>query len=178
MNFTELSKKRRSVRKFKEQPVDQKLVEQMLETTMRAPSGKNVRSTRLGVVKDKKILEKLSTMRSSGSAFLKDVPMAVIVMADESQTNLWSTNSAISATALQFSAESLGLGSCWVHVENRLQDNDDPSKGSTEEYIHNLIPETKPFKILCVVAVGHPESQREPHTIDKEVWEKMVVEIK
>lgn len=101
--------------------------------------------------------------------------MAFIVMGDESESNLWEVNSSISAAVLQFAVEELGLGSCWVHVKDRLHKNDNPEAGTAEEYIYNLIPESKANRILCVIAVGHPESEGRPHDIDQELKSKMVV---
>lgn len=175
MNFIELAAKRRSVRKFSDKPVAQELIDQIIDTTLTSPSSRNSRSSKLAITTDKELLEKLSTMRTTGAAFLKNAPLAFFIMGDDTVTDLWKVNSSISATVMQFAAESLGLGSCWVHVEGRLHDNDNPDAGTAEDYIHEICPETKDLRILCVVAIGHHDYEPKPRTADKEEREKTLI---
>lgn len=163
MDFRELAFGRRSVRKFTDQPVDAALIRQLLDIVFTAPSSKNLRTTRIAVTEDKSLLDAISRMRSRGSSFVKDVPLAFIIMGDDSQTNLWRENCAISATVLQLAAESLGLGSCWVQVNGRPHNEDEPQGITAEEYVRSRFPQLPHFPVLCVVAVGYPAAKPEPH---------------
>ena len=98
----------------------------------------------------------ISEMRDRGSAFVKDAPAVIVVLGDETKTDLWVDNCAISATFLQLAATSLGLGSCWVHVNARPRVSGDPASGTAEEYIRNLLGLKDGMRVLCVVAVGYP----------------------
>ena len=53
-SFLGLLQKRRSIRKFKHQEVDQSLIEKILEAGMLAPSGKNRQNWRFFVVQGQK----------------------------------------------------------------------------------------------------------------------------
>ena len=174
MTFSEMVANRRSVRKFLDRKVEQEKIEQILRDTLTAPSSKNCRSTRIAVTQDATILDHISRMRSYGSAFVREAPLAFILMADASNTDLWRENCAISATMLQLSAEALGLGSCWVHVDGRPHREEEPNGLNAEEYLHEVIPATAPYRILCVVAVGYPETTPKPHSpkddSDKVIW--------
>ncbi len=162
MDFIEMLQKRRSCRRFEPRAVERAKIDAILRAALTAPSSKNTRSTRFAVVEDRATLEKISAMRTNGSAFLKDAPMAVAVMADASLTDLWVDNCAISATTLQYAAASEGLGSCWVHVHNRPHNDHNPEDGTAEEYLHTFLPVPHNFRILCIVALGYPADAPRP----------------
>ena len=107
------------------------------------------------VIDDKDTLLALSEMRSRGSGLLKEAACAIVVLGDTSKTDLWIENAAISATYIQLCATNLGLGSCWVHVNGRPRDKQDPSKGWAEDYVRDLLAIREGFKPLCIVALGY-----------------------
>lgn len=166
MTFTEMAARRRSVRKFLDRAVEQGAVEEILRVTLTAPSSKNLRTTRIAVIRDAQTLEIVSKMRSRGSSFVAHAPVAFVVMGDDTQTDMWRENCAISATVLQFAAESLGLGSCWVQVAGRPHSEDDPDGTTAGEYLRENIPGLPPFPALCVVAAGYPAERHKPHELE------------
>ena len=171
--FLELLRKRRSTRQFTDEPVGADTIRTLIDATFMAPSSKNTRSTRLAVITDRELLGKLSTMRPSGAGFVKDAPMAFAVMGDQTAADLWLDNCAISATVLQLAAESEGLASCWVHVHGRPH-TDDPADGTAEEYVRGLLGTPADYRILCLVAVGHPAATHKPHVPRDEDREKVI----
>ena len=163
MTLSEILFRRRSVRKFTDRKVDRQTIDKILEAALTAPSSKNTRSTRFMVVDDPTMLERISQMRDSGSAFVKNAPMAVIVLGDTALTDLWVDNCAISATILQLAAEEQGLGSCWVHVNGRPRKKDAPDMGTAAEYLRKLLPIPASWSPLCVVALGYAADYPAPH---------------
>lgn len=155
MEFSKVIAARHSVRQFQDKAVDREIVDAILDQTQTAPSSKNSRSSAFVVVDDKDMLEALSEMRTYGSALLKGAACAVVVLGDTTKTDLWIENAAISATYIQLCATNLGLGSCWVHVNGRLRDKHDPSKGLAEDYVRDLLGLKEAFKPLCIVALGY-----------------------
>ena len=172
MNLLELLRRRRSCRKFSGKEVAPAIIENIISGVMTAPSSKNTRSTRLAVVRDRSIIESLGKTRTFGSSFVSEAPVVFIVMGDESASNLWRENCSISATILQLLAEDMGLGSCWVHVNDRQHNDEEPEGGSAEDYIKGLIPQCTPYRIECVVAVGYPAASPKPRkdTDDSDKW--------
>lgn len=164
MTLLELLNKRRSVRQFLDKEVEQEKIDAILSGALTAPSSRNTRSSRFAVVTNRELLGKISGMRDYGAAFLANVPMAVIVMGEESSTDLWRENCSISSTIVQLMAESLGLVSCWVHVCGRPQKIKNPEAGTAEEYVHDLLPATRPYRVHSIIAVGYPEIEPRPHT--------------
>ena len=157
MDFLEVIEKRHSVRRFTDEPVDRELLDAIIGIAQTAPSSKNCHSTAFMIVEDKDTLQALSEMRDRGSSFLKGAPVAIVVMGDRSKTDIWVENASISATFIQLAATALDLGSCWVHVRERLRSKDDPSKGLAEDYIRGLLGIREEFGILCVIAIGRED---------------------
>ncbi len=160
--------KRRSVRKFDGRQVPREVVDKILEATMTAPSSKNVRSTRIAVSTSKDVARNVAEMRSTGTAFVSEAPLLFFIMGDSSASDLWRINSSISATVLQLAVEDLGLGSCWVHVDGRPHNEDEPKGMTAQEWLREKVDGLpREFEILCVVAVGYPaEPQRERKKTD------------
>lgn len=165
MDFQQLIFSRRSVRKFTDRKPEAEIIGKLLDMTFTAPSSKNMRTTRIAVTDDRQILETISLMRSSGSGFVKDVPLAFLVMGDDSQTDLWRENCAISATILQLAAESFGLASCWVQVHGRPNNESEPDAMSAESFLRENISGLPAYRIMCVIAVGYPEEPARPRTV-------------
>ena len=155
MEFAEVIRKRHSVRSFTDEPVPAEVLQAILDMAQTAPSSKNSKSTAFMVVDDQDTLAALSELRDRGSAFIKEAPTAIVVMGDTSKSDIWVENAAISAPFLQLAATAMDLGSCWVHVRERLHDRNDESKGTAEDYVRNLLGIKEQYKILCVIAMGY-----------------------
>lgn len=155
MEYTEVIAARHSVRSFTGEPVDREIIDGMIEEANLAPSSRNSRSTGFMIIEDPSTIEALSEMRTSGSSFMAKAPAAIIVLGDADKTDLWVENCSISATYLMLSAVEKGLGSCWVHVNGRLRDKKDESKGYAEQYVRDLLGIKDNMRILCIIALGH-----------------------
>lgn len=164
MDFKDIIKNRRSHRRFEDRPVESEKIDTILRAAFTAPSSKNTRSTRLAVIRDKEVLARMAEMRTTGSAFVKDAPAAIVVMGDPALTDLWVENCAITATIIQLAAEALGLGSCWVHVNGRLHAEHQPEKGTAGEYLHTFLSVPKNYNILCVIVLGYPSDSPKPRS--------------
>ena len=155
MEFKDIVAMRHSVRNFSDKPVEREIIDEIIMEAMSAPSSKNTRSTGFMIIEDKTILEEISRMRESGSAFVKDAAAAIVVLGDSAKTDLWVDNAAISTTFLMLSAVDKGLGSCWVHVNGRPRSKSDPSKGTADDYLRDLLGIKDNMKVLCVLAIGY-----------------------
>lgn len=157
MEFKELIRKRRSVRKFTDRTVPAEVVERILHLTLSAPSSRNSRSTRLMVVDDPALIARMATMRDYGSGFMKGAPLAVVVLGDTSRTDLWRVNAAISATLLQLACVDEGLASCWVHVDGRPRLKEEPDGAQAADYLREFLPIPDGCCPLCAVAIGYSD---------------------
>jgi len=157
--FLPLIQKRRSIRKFKPQPVEPDKVEMLVEAALRAPSSMGSNPWEFVVVTDPAVLQRLSKAKPHGSTFLENAPLAVVVCANPEKSSVWVEDASIAATYIQLAAESLGLGSCWIQLRERMHDNEKTSGAYVSELLQ--IPEV--MKVECIVALGYPGETKQPH---------------
>ena len=162
MELKNILNSRRSVRKFSPVKIEREKLERVAAMALQAPSSRNTRSTRLLIVEQKELLEKLSKMRDYGSAFMKDAAAAIVVMGDKEASDLWLDNCAITATILQLAIVDEGLASCWVHVNNRPCLKDEPEGAKADDYLREVLDLPEKYGILCAVALGYSDFQPAP----------------
>lgn len=168
-SFFELIKKRRSIRKFTEQPVEIEKKELLAKAALMAPTSKSSNPWHFVFVEDKEMLKKLSLSRPHGSQLLSGATLAIVVVADSSKSDVWVEDAAIASTFIQLQAENLGLGSCWVQVRNRMKDENI----STEDEIKLLLSIPKDYKILNMIAIGYKVEEKSSHQEDKLLYERI-----
>ena len=86
-DFKDLAQKRRSHRKFTPQEIDGDDLRLILRAALMAPTSKGQRSWQFVVVDDKGDLEKLADAKNLGGQFLKDSPVAIVVLGDPLQND-------------------------------------------------------------------------------------------
>ena len=162
MQFKEIIEKRRSVRKFTDRAVSEETIRQLLHAALTAPSARNTRSTRLLVVDDPETVARMADMRDYGAGFMKNAPMAILVLGDTTKSDLWRVNASIAATMLQLACVDEGLASCWVHVEGRPRRKDTPEGESAADYLRGFMPIPEGCEPLCAIALGYSDFQPAP----------------
>ncbi|MBR2237099.1 MAG: nitroreductase family protein [Prevotella sp.] len=168
-SFKTLAQMRRSHRKFTDQEIDAEDVKLILRAALMAPTSKGMRAWQFVVVDDKTDLEKLSDAKDMGGQFIKGAPLAVVVLGDPMQNDCWVEDGSIAAISMQYQAEDLGLGSCWVQMRGRGL-----SDGTTADtVIRGILDIPENFSVLCVVAFGHKADERKPQNEEKLKWENV-----
>ena len=157
MDFLEVIEKRHSVRKYSDQPVDKAILDAIVRVAQTAPSSRNSKSSVFMIVEDRDTLDALSQMRDYGSALLTGAQAAIGVLGDETKTDLWVDNCAISATFIQLAVTAMDLVSCWVHINGRPCVRLEPEGAKAEDYVRNLLGIKDGLKPYCVIAIGYPE---------------------
>ena len=118
-SFAELAKARYSLRKYDPRPVEQGIIDQILESGRLAPTAGNRQPHRIKVItsaEDQGKMDECTRCRFGA-------PLAFLVCYDKDST--WTrdmfdghhsgdVNASIVTTHLMMQAEDLGLGSCWV----------------------------------------------------------------
>lgn len=124
MDFWELIKKRRSIRKFDPgKPVTDEQINKILEAAIWAPSAGNTQCWRFFVVRDTEVKDQLA-VRAGHQPFINDAPVAIVVCADLNHIGKSYGGRGRDTFALQDTAAAiqnmllaitdLGLSSCWV----------------------------------------------------------------
>ena len=156
MDFLEVIEKRHSVRKYSDKPVDKEILDAIIRVAQTAPSSRNSKSSAFMIVEDKDTLTALSQMRDYGSALISGAQAAIVVMGDETKTDLWVDNCAISATFVQLAVTAMDLVSCWVHCNGRPRLKDEPDGAKAEDYVTELLGIKEGLRPYCVIAIGDP----------------------
>lgn len=152
-------RQRRSIRKFTQTPVPPQLVEKLKETALRVPSSRGKQPWQFIFVDDAELLQKISKAKMHGSAFLDKAPLAIIVLADTEISDVWIEDASIASISLQYEAEALGLGSCWVQIRNRKHSTETGS----EEFLKETFQIPANYSIVAIIGAGYPEEQKTPH---------------
>jgi Nitroreductase len=171
-SFADLIKNRRSIRQFTDEPLMPDQVEQLLRAALMAPTSKNSRPWHFVLVEDKAMLQALSHCKSSGSAFLENAALAIVVLTDPLLSIAYVEDAAIAAAYIQLQAEDLGLGSCWIQVAGRETDTGYDS----EQYVRDMLDIPLQLVATCIIAVGHKAKPAQPHDEDKLHWERLHIE--
>ena len=161
--------KRRSIRKFLEKPVEAEKIDLLVEAALQAPSSRGLNPWEFIVVTDQALLEKLSSSKQHGSAFLKHAPLGIVVCADPDRCDVWVEDASIASIFIQLATESLGLGSCWIQIRERMHDG----KKSAQEYIAESLNIPAKMQVESIIAVGYPAETLPPHKKEELLFEKV-----
>lgn len=159
--------KRRSIRKYKKQKVDDKIIEDILTAALTSPSGRRDRPCELVVVRDKEILDQLTQAKSRTAYFVKDAAFAIVVIADPAISDLWIEDASIMATVIQLVAQSFNLGSCW----GQIRDWKNPEGQCVETLTKDILDIPDRYRVECVLAIGYPDEEKEAHQKENLPWD-------
>lgn len=165
----ELLRRRRSVRRYTATAVAPEKLETLCEALLRAPTSRNLQPLSFVVVEDRQTLDRLATAKPHGTSFFSTAPLAVVIAADPSVSDVWIEDAAVAATIIQLVAEDLGLKSCWAQL--RLRAHDDATCAS--EYVRELVGLPEGLEVPVVIAVGYPAENKAGHPFSSLHQEKI-----
>lgn len=118
MNTRESIKTRRSIRKYKSDPVPQELLNKIIDAGLYAPSGMGRQATIILSVTNKEVRDQLSKLNARIMGTDTDpfygAPAVLIVLAKKDcPTGIY--DGSLVMQNLMLAAHELGLGSCWIH---------------------------------------------------------------
>lgn len=117
VEFMELVRRRRSIRKYRPDPIPQTKVDQILEAARLAPSWANGQCWTFIVVTDPKVKQALA---EAGNEWLEHAPCIIAACADPSQSgqkkdqDYYLLDIGIAMEHLILAAEGQGMGTCWI----------------------------------------------------------------
>lgn len=150
---------RRSIRKFKDQPVEPEKIDKLLRAAMQAPSAANQQAWEFIVIQDKqKLAEAADT-----SPYAKPVAgsaVTFVLLADESKMKVptgWEQDLGAAAENMLLEAVHLGLGGVWFGVA---------TTDFVAENIRKLFQLSENIRPFAMISVGYPDGQ-ENHFVDR-----------
>lgn len=168
-SFSDLVRLRRSMRKFTDELLSPDDVTTLLKSALMSPSSKGKHAWHFVVVDDKDMLEKLSMCKAQGSDFLSGAVMAVVVVGDPSESDVWIEDASVASTVLLYQAEDLGLGACWIQVRERYTEEGEPA----DNIVRYLLNIPEPLRVVSIIALGHKGMERKPFNEERLLWDKV-----
>ena len=158
----ELIKSRRSIRKWKKQPVEPEKIGKILQAGLYAPSGANCQKTRLYMINDPRQIRAVSD--NAGPLFVRDQPAVIIlVLFDLQKPNparlnhlaphpAWSKliwqDTACAMMNMLLMTEALGLSACWISILP-------PQLGPAQNNLRNLLHIHSRYILTCMLFIGY-----------------------
>lgn len=167
--MVEMLMKRRSIRAYKNTKIEEGKVQELIKAALLSPSAKNICPWEFIVATDEELLEKLSKAKAAGSGFLKGAPLGIIVLADSSQSDVWIEDAAIASTIIHLTAESMGLGSCWIQIRERKHND----TITAEEYVRDLLKLPANIRVEAIISIGYADEEKAPHKEEELKYNKV-----
>ena len=155
MELKELLLKRRSVRKFKEDKINDEIINELLIAGMSGPSACNRRPWEFYIVTNE---EKLNEVKKASLFSRFNAPLAIVVCGNLSKalplklSSYWIQDCSAATENILLRAVDLGLGACWcgAHPQERVEEN----LRKCLNLDKNIIP-------LNIIFIGYPNESPE-----------------
>jgi len=177
MDFFEALSTRRSIRKYRDQPVEEEKLRAVLEAVRSSPTWANMQCCRLIVVKDAEAKRGISELSYLESFFapkgykanpaqqaLALAPVVIVLCADPSQSGAmrgqeyYLADAGIAAQSLMLAARAQGLGTVFVGVFQ-------------EEPLRDLLGIPEPIRVVGLFPLGYPAEEKKEGPKRKELEE-------
>ena len=165
MELIDVMLKRRSTRKFNDEPVTKEELEKILQAALLAPTSMNRKPCNFMVVERKETLTDLANSKDHGAGLIDGADKAIVVVADTMVADTWIEDSSIALTYMHLMATELGLGSCWVQIHLRSKNGKD-----SEEIVRDILKIDDHYRVVGIMALGHSDDippAHEPADVDK-----------
>ena len=166
-NLLETMKTRRSIRKFKGEPIPNDILEQIIEAGTYAATGMNMQSPIIVAVTNKEIRDEFS--KWNAEIMGKDIdpfygaPVVLIVLAKKERPTAVYDGSLVMGN-LMLMAHELGIGSCWIH---RAKEEFETERG--KEFLKKLGIEGE-YEGIGHCALGYVDGEYPAVLPRKEDW--------
>ena len=153
MEFYEVIKKRKSVGKYKSDPVPENVLSRILEAGRIAPSAKNIQPWRFIIVRESKLKKKIAEA-SRGQLWLADADIILVgCILDKiawgrmgGYMSSGPVDVAIALDHIILAAANEGLGTCWIGA-------------FVEKDIKEILQVPEDVTVLALTPIGYPAEQ-------------------
>ena len=148
MEFKDIIQKRRSIRKFTDEPVSDEKLGRILEAARMAPSASNRQAWKFIVVQSPNKRRALA-LAASNQAFIGQAPIIIIAVALMPERIMtcgvpaYAVDLAIAVEHIVLAAVDEGLGTCWIGA-------------FSQETARKILDIPDKYKVVTVMPMGHP----------------------
>jgi len=145
----EVVRKRRSIRRYRTEPVASEDLKKMLEAARLAPSAGNRQPWYFIVVRDAEIKRKLAEA-AAHQMFIADADVIVVGVSDPRRSPRWHDRDLMIAMEhLILEATELGYGTCWIGAFN-------------EDRVKEILEIPEEYRVVALTPVGVPDESPPP----------------
>lgn len=144
---------RRSIRRYKLEPIESHKVEQILEAARLAPSAKNQQDWQFVLIQSKEQREEIGNL--TAQPFVKTAPLIIAAISTNPERIMrcevpaYAVDLAIAITNMTLAATSLGLGTCWIGA-------------FPQEEVKDLLKVPPAYKVVQLLTVGYSDDEPRP----------------
>ena len=155
----ELAAKRRSVRKYTDEHIDDAVIDEIMKVALTAPASFGHQPVEFVVVRDKQTIRDIASCKSLGGSQIIGADAVIVVMVKLDRGEFWIEDGAIASGYLLLAAEQYDVGACWVHIRNRTG-----KRKTSDEEIRELLGVPEGYAVLNLVALGGKGEQKRGRT--------------
>jgi nitroreductase len=150
--------RRRSIRKYTDQPVEPEKIGLLLQAGMAAPSAMNCKPWEFVVVTDPETLAQFRSRLIFGN---RNAPAAIVVCGNPSLAAnpaarlFWVQDCSAAAENILIGAVGLGLGTVWIGVH---------PVANLVKTVREILSIPKKVTPLCIIYLGYPEAEKPART--------------
>jgi len=149
MEVFDAIKTRRSIRKYKPEPIPEEKLRNILEAARLAPSAGNRQPWRFVVVQNKG-LKKALAEAANNQTFLNDASAIIVAIGDPEVSARWyERDPMIALEHIVLAATAMGYGACWIGAFD-------------ENAIKHLLKIPANVKIIALLPIGIPDEKPAP----------------
>ena len=145
MEFFEIVRSRRSIRRFLDDPVPRDVLDSIVTAGAESPSGCNLHGKQFIIVDDPAVMEQLRPM----SPALGSAPAAIVLCTEAKGTaygEFWMQDASAAMENMLLAAVALGYGACWVEGQVR----------GREPELRKLLAVPPELRVWSLTPVGRP----------------------
>lgn len=155
----ELAAKRRSVRRYTDEHIDDSVIDEIMKVALAAPASFGHQPVEFVVVRDKQTIRDIASCKSLGGSQIIGADVVIVVMVKLDRGEFWIEDGAIASGYLLLAAEQYDVGACWVHIRNRIG-----KRKTSDEEIRELLGVPEGYAVLNLVALGGKSEQKRGRT--------------
>ena len=143
LDALEAIRKRRSVRRYKPDPIPAEIIEKLADAGRWAPSAMNVQPWEFIAITDPNTRRRIAEITDYGK-FIAEAPLCMAVLCKD--TKYYLEDGCAAVENILIAATALGLGSCWVAGDKKRYADD----------ILRLLGAPSGYKLVALIAIGYP----------------------
>ncbi len=151
--------RRRSIRRYQATEIEPVKIDQLLTAALLSPSSKGHSHLEFMIIDDPNILAQMA-LAKQGAGHLKSSAVGMVILANQDVSDVWVEDASVAATVIHLTAESMGLGSCWIQIRERNYSETE----TAEQYVQRVLGIPSHLRVEAIISLGYPAENKRPHT--------------